>query len=154
MKKVSKVMSLLVMMLMLSFCTLASFSFADPPNTGVTQPGGTTTTGGTSGTTAGFDPTGIKNSIVTNAKTAPTDTSGEAAIKKLSGTALWTLKFIGFILGVVLITWYGIKWMTSGPTEKAQLKDQAWNYVIGAVLLFGAAPLAGWIYNMVQGFNT
>jgi len=129
MKKFSRVISFLIVMLILSSCTLAYFSFADD-----------------------FNAETLKNSIVDKSKTT-TNTTGEGVVKKLAGTMLTVLKFVGFALGIILIIWYGIKWMTSGPTEKAQLKDQAWNYVIGIVFLFGAAPLAGWIYDMVNGMN-
>ncbi len=78
-----------------------------------------------------------------------TEAAGETDIMGVGGKLLYGVKLIGFVLGTILLVWFGIKWMTANPQERAGLKDQAWNYVIGAMFLFGAAPMAQWLYDMV-----
>ncbi|MGE5316574.1 MAG: pilin [Chloroflexota bacterium] len=131
MKRVYKPISLLLIFLILGTLFISCVSFA------------------------GFDTTQIdtiKTSV--NSQSAnSTTTESEGVMKTLTGKMMWVLKYVGFILGSLLVVWFGIKWMTSGPNDRAALKEQAWNYVIGAVLLFGAIPLASWIFNIVKGIN-
>ncbi len=96
---------------------------------------------------ADFDPTGIKDNIESNAKDM--DVSGEDGIYTFGGTLLYGVKLIGMVLAILLVIWYGIKWMTAGPQQRAALKEQAWNYIIGAALLFGSGHIAQWIYDIV-----
>jgi hypothetical protein len=77
------------------------------------------------------------------------NTQLDTTIKTLGSTILYVVRLVGTVLGVLLIIWFGIKWMTAAPQARAQLKDQAWNYVIGAFFLIGAIPLAQMVYNLI-----
>lgn len=128
MKKIAKILLLsMLMVTLLSFVTMLNVFAAAP--------------------SPAFSPETISKDIKDKASTATV--TGDVAIKNAGGAIVYGLKFVGFILGILLLSWFGIKWMTVGPQERAGLKDQAWNYVIGAVFLFGCGPLAGWIYSIV-----
>jgi len=75
---------------------------------------------------------------------------GQDDILQAGATIVGAVKYVGTILAVLLIVWFGIQWMTANAQKKAQLQDQAWNYVIGSILLFGSGQIAQWVYNMVK----
>lgn len=96
---------------------------------------------------ASFDPKSIKNDVVSKAKNA---TNEETKMFSLGGKVLYGIKLVGFILSILLIVWFGIQWMAASPQARAGLKEKAWNYVIGAALLFGSGYIAQWIYSIVN----
>lgn len=93
-----------------------------------------------------FDPNGLKTQIEQKAND---NVQGQDKMMEVGGTILYAVKLIGLVLAILLIVWFGIQWMTANPQQRAGLKDQAWNYVIGAILLFGSGYIAQWVYDMV-----
>jgi hypothetical protein len=59
--------------------------------------------------------------------------------KSLIGRILTILRIIVMAWAIIMLLLIGIKYMTSAPQIKAQLKMDIPTYVIGAILLFGAA---------------
>ncbi len=91
------------------------------------------------------------NSIVENA----IDTDAEEGLGKLTGMLLRYIQIIGAIAAVLILAIYGIQWFLASPQQKAILKEKAWAYVIGAVLVFGGATVMVWIAKTFSGaFNT
>ncbi|MGE5473275.1 MAG: hypothetical protein ACM3UU_03525 [Ignavibacteriales bacterium] len=84
-----------------------------------------------------------------NQSQSATDANVENNVRKFGANIVYGIKLIGICLGTVMLVVFGIKWMTANPNKKSDLKEQAWNYLIGAALLFGCGPLAEWIYNLV-----
>lgn len=66
---------------------------------------------------------------------------------KAGGTILGIFQVIGTVVAIVILVWLGIKYIMASPDGKAEIKKQAFAYVLGAVLLFGAS----WIVPIIQG---
>ena len=98
---------------------------------------------------ADFDAKQLSDDIKNKAKQ---EQGGEAKGKMLEvgGKIIYAIKLVGLVLAIILIVWFGVQWMTANPQARAGLKDQAWNYVIGAVFLFGSGYIAKWVYDMVN----
>jgi TrbC/VIRB2 family. len=69
------------------------------------------------------------------------------AVNRVGGNALVIVRTIGWMIAVGLLIWLGIKWVLASAQEKADLKKNMWNYVIGAVLIFGASSILPVIAN-------
>lgn len=93
---------------------------------------------------------------------AKIDTSGLSDINKIGSGSEELSEIAGKILGIIytvavavsvgMLLVIGVKYMISSPDQKANLKDRAVPYLIGAVLVFGTAnilrfieKMAGWI---------
>lgn len=100
-------------------------------------------------TAAGFTADELKNEIGNMQTSGIADDNVNNSMKSLGATIIRILTLVGTFIGVILLVIFGIKWMTANPNKKSELKEDAWNYIIGAGLLFGAGPIAQWIYNIV-----
>lgn len=58
---------------------------------------------------------------------------------------LGLVQYVGFAFAVGMLLYIGIKYMMASANEKADLKKGAINYVIGAVLVFGASFVVGFL---------
>ncbi len=76
--------------------------------------------------------------------------SAQTGIEGISGSLLRYLQVIGSIVAVIILAVYGVQWFLASPQEKAVLKEKAWSYVIGAVLVFGGATLMVWLATTFQ----
>lgn len=122
-----KYVKLILMFVLLATLVIASYTFISMADEVTVE-----------GVTKSLEENTPDNSDVTN------------KIKELGQNVVYAIKFVGTALGIILLVWFGIKWMTSNPQKKSELKDQMWNYVIGALLLFGAGPIASWIYSLAN----
>lgn len=57
---------------------------------------------------------------------------------------------IGVVVSVIILIVLGIKYMMGSAEEKAEYKKTMIPYLIGAILLFAAVNLAGWIVGIAQ----
>ncbi len=68
----------------------------------------------------------------------------------IAGTVITVAKVICAGIAVIMLTILAIKYMTSAPGEKADIKKHAITYVVGAVIMFAATG----ILSIIQGFAT
>lgn len=71
--------------------------------------------------------------------------SGKAT--SIGGVILGVFQAVGTVIAVVILVWLGIKYIMASPDGKAEIKKQAFGYILGAVLLFGAV----WLVPLIQG---
>lgn len=76
----------------------------------------------------------------------PTNTGLQTTV----GNVIGIIQFICYAAAVVLIVVLGIKFMTSAPDAKAEIKKSAVIYVVGAVLVFAAGLLLNLIKNIAK----
>lgn len=57
--------------------------------------------------------------------------------------ALTITRIVGMAVALIMIIIVGIKIMMAAPSERANIKQYAMNYVIGAVILLGASAIVG-----------
>jgi len=71
------------------------------------------------------------------------DFGGKTFVQNLLATVQW----IGYAIAVGWLMYLGIKYVMASADEKASLKNGMIKYVIGAILIIGAATIFGWIAN-------
>lgn len=76
----------------------------------------------------------------------PVQPSGSNAISKVLGAFQW----IGYAIALGMLIYIGIKYTMSAANEKANLKKGLINFVIGAVIIAGAATICGWITTFTE----
>lgn len=72
--------------------------------------------------------------------------AGKAA-ERIMGTIIQTIKIVGYGIAIIMLIYVAIKYMSAAPDEKAEFKKSATAYIVGAVVLFGAASIVGIIQN-------
>ncbi len=72
------------------------------------------------------------------------DMSGEAT--KFANKILGFVQWAGYAIAVGMLIYVGIKYVMASANEKADLKNSLIKYVIGAVLIAGAATISQWIF--------
>lgn len=73
---------------------------------------------------------------------------GVSSINNTVGNVLGIVTFICYAAAVIMLMMLGIKYVTSSPEGKAEVKKSAVIYVIGAVLVFAAGTVLTVIQNM------
>lgn len=73
----------------------------------------------------------------------------EESIKKLISTVLDVIRTVGIAIAIVMLVQIATKYIMASAGERADIKKYAFNYVIGAIVLFGAAGITTIIKNSV-----
>ncbi len=81
------------------------------------------------------------NTPVIPKPTPPSDPNLSTLAEKILGYAQW----LGILVAVVMIVFYGIKYFTAAPEKQGELKKAMWGYLLGAVAIFGASLILGFI---------
>lgn len=76
--------------------------------------------------------------------------SGATAVKNILGTALDIVRYVGIGIALIILMYIGAKVIMASPSEKANIKQYAINYVIGAFILIGASGILTIIKNFIQ----
>jgi len=128
MKSIAKIMLFFIIVSLTLTVTTGIFAFADG-NVVVVQPG-------------------ITLATASNGIMSPTDVTDETleqttkdSLAKISGSIMRWLLVIGAMAMVVVLAIYGLQWLTASPQQKAVLKEKAWSFLIGAILVFGGATI-------------
>ena len=69
---------------------------------------------------------------------------GSGAVSKILGAIQW----IGFIVGIAMCIWIGIKYLTSGAGKKAEVKSTMIPWLVGAACIALAPTLASAVFKM------
>ena len=67
---------------------------------------------------------------------------------KFANKILGFVQWAGYAIAVGMLIYVGIKYVMASANEKADLKNSLIKYVIGAVLIAGAATISQWIFNI------
>ena len=68
----------------------------------------------------------------------------------VTNNVMYIIQAVGIIAGIVIIAYMGIKYITSSPDGKAEIKKQAAIYILGAAFLMLAPTIAAMIFNAVK----
>ena len=69
-------------------------------------------------------------------------------VNKFAQNIVAIIRVVGVTIAFVILFVIAMKYMTAAPGEKADIKKYAVNYVIAAVILFGATGLISIIYSL------
>lgn len=70
--------------------------------------------------------------------------------KNTISVVLGAFQWIGYAIALGMLIYVGIKYTMSAANEKADLKKGLINFVIGAVIIAGAATICGWITTFAE----
>ncbi len=76
---------------------------------------------------------------------------GTTEFDKLGNKIIGAIQAIGSIVAVAILVVLGVKYMMGSAEEKAEYKKTMIPYIIGAVLVFMASNIAGFIFNFATG---
>ena len=80
--------------------------------------------------------------VIDGMKNGSADTTG---ITTFGAKIVAVLQTVGIVVAVVVLLILGIKYLMGSAEEKAEYSKTLMPYVIGAILIFGAAQIAGLI---------
>lgn len=69
------------------------------------------------------------------------NTGTDKKVIDMSATILTSIRIVGLAVAVVMLLVVAMKYMTAAPGDKADIKKSAIQYVVGAVVLFGAVGI-------------
>lgn len=73
------------------------------------------------------------------------DSELQGSIATIGGSILGIAQTIGMVVAIVFLIVVAIKYIGAAPNDKAQIKQHAVVYIVGAVVLFAASGLVGLI---------
>ena len=79
--------------------------------------------------------------------------AGTNGIKNIGNTIITIVSTVGSIAAVIVLIVLGLKYMMGSAEEKAEYKKTLVPYIIGASLVFAASAIAGIIYGFASGFT-
>ena len=89
--------------------------------------------------------------------TVPTGGTESNVSKKaanVGGMVLAVVQAVGVAVAIIMLIAVAIKYMSSAPNDRAEIKKHAIVYVVGAVIMFGASGILGIIsefaYNNIK----
>ena len=98
----------------------------------------------------------ISMNIFAGVSSNPTDWTGEGDRLKTGGISDWlnsiinVIALVGSAAAIIILIVLGIKYMMGSTAEKAEYKKTMMPYFIGALMVFGASALTGFIYNIMN----
>ena len=92
----------------------------------------------------------VVNAKVPSLTVSAKEVAGAASkIGGISGNVFWLIQIAGVVMGVIILAYMGVKYITASPDGKAEVKKQAVIYVGGAALVSLAPTIAKWIFDAV-----
>lgn len=79
--------------------------------------------------------------------------TAEQQVSKIADVIIGVIQVIGVAVAIIMLVMLGIKYVSAAPSEKADIKKSAAIYVVGAVLLFAATFILGFVKNLVTDFG-
>ena len=67
------------------------------------------------------------------------------------GAILSVMRIVCLGIAIIMITVLAMKYMMAAPGDRAEIKKSAVQYVIGAVIMFGAAAILGLLVEFTNG---
>jgi len=72
-------------------------------------------------------------------------TSIPSGLPAATSTVLAIVQYVCYAAALLMLMVLGVKFISASPEGKAEIKKSAIIYVVGAVLVFAAATIVGWI---------
>ena len=68
---------------------------------------------------------------------------------KIVNIIVGTIQIIGVAVAIIMLVFLAIKYVSAAPSEKADIKKGAVIYIVGAVFLFGASVILGFVRDFI-----
>lgn len=77
-------------------------------------------------------------------------TGTDAKVNEITATVITSIRIVGICVAIVMLLTVAMKYMTAAPGDKADIKKSSIQYVVGAIVLFGAVG----ILSIISKFST
>ena len=74
-------------------------------------------------------------------------------IARIASQILGAIQVFAFAIAVGMLLFMGVKYMMASADEKANLKQMTINFLIGALIIFGASGIFRALLNLVQSMK-
>ena len=81
------------------------------------------------------------SSLISNADTVDKPTGASNTATNVVATVISSIRIIGVCFAVVMLLTVAMKYMSSAPGDKADIKKSAVAYVVGAIVLFAVTGI-------------
>lgn len=81
------------------------------------------------------------------------DTAAKTSVTNAVSTIITIIRIVGVCIAIVMLLAVAMKYMTAAAGEKAEIKKSAVQYVVGAVVLFGAVGILGIINDFAKNVS-
>ena len=93
------------------------------------------------------------STLITDSDSATDSTGTVTKVNSVTGTIITAIRIIGVAVAVVMLLTVAMKYMTAAPGDKADIKKSAFQYVVGAIVLFGTVGLLEIISKFASGIK-
>ncbi|MDR0978978.1 MAG: TrbC/VirB2 family protein [Lachnospiraceae bacterium] len=90
------------------------------------------------------------NSLLDPSSIKANATNASNTVQSAAGSILGIVQVVAIAVAVIMLIVLAIKYISSAPNDKAEIKKHAVIYVVGAILLFGASG----ILELIKQFST
>ena len=80
-------------------------------------------------------------------------TGTDAKVNEITATVITSIRIVGICVAIVMLLTVAMKYMTAAPGDKADIKKSSIQYVVGAIVLFGAVGLLSIISKFSSGIK-
>ena len=88
---------------------------------------------------------------INNAANASATGNAITTTENIAGSVITIVKVISASVALIMLIILGIKYMSSAPGDKAEIKKHAVVYVVGAVIMFSVTGILTIIQNFADG---
>ena len=79
-----------------------------------------------------------------------TQTNIDNEVDQIRGSAIAIMQVIGVSIAAIMLVFVAIKYMTSAPDDRAEVKKHLIPYTIGAIFIFGSVAIVQLIRTFAQ----
>lgn len=95
----------------------------------------------------------VTGSFTGASEKAVSTSDGETLITKIIGPVLSVIRIVAIGIGVIMITFLGIKYMSAAPSEKASIKNQLVTFTIGFAIVVAATTILDMAHTAVSNIT-
>lgn len=90
-------------------------------------------------------------SVIDGAYKGDTTTKADSAAKKIITSVLSVVRSVAAAIAIIILIVIACKYILASAGDRADIKKYAFNYIIGAIILFSASALIGIVRDAVKG---
>lgn len=95
----------------------------------------------------------ITAGLITKVTSKGDTTSATSKISGAVATIITIVRIVGVCVAIAMLLTVAMKYMTAAAGEKAEIKKSAVQYVVGAIVLFGAVGILGIIGDFSENIS-
>lgn len=73
------------------------------------------------------------------------------ATTTIAGVIVSAVRIVGTGVALIMLTVIAIKYLLAAPGDRADIKKSSFQYIVGAVIVFGSAQILGVLVNVFPG---